>query len=209
MNALLIIDVQNDFCPGGALEVADGDKIIPAINKLSRQVDTVIQTQDWHPKGHSSFASSHENKEPFQTIHMLYGPQVLWPDHCVQGSLGANFHPNLSTRQTQLIIRKGFRPDIDSYSAFYENDKSTPTGLSGYLRERQIGHLFLAGLAIDFCVKWSALDGLKEGFEISIVEDAVKGIDINDSVGEAWNEMLKAGAKRISSAELLLASPRH
>jgi nicotinamidase/pyrazinamidase len=203
MNALLIIDVQNDFCPNGALEVADGDRVISAINKLSRHFDAVIQTQDWHPEGHSSFASSHEDKEPFDTIPMPYGSQVLWPDHCVQGSPGANFHPGLNTRQTQLIIRKGFRPDIDSYSAFYENDESTPTGLSSYLRERKINHLLLAGLATDFCVKWSALDGLKEGFEISIIEDAVKGIDIDGSAAEAWDEMLKAGAKRISSAELL------
>jgi nicotinamidase/pyrazinamidase len=202
MKALLIIDVQNGFCPGGSLEVSDGDRIIPVINKLSNKFETVIQTQDWHPNGHSSFASVHENKMPFETIEMSYGTQVLWPDHCVQGSPGAEFHSGLDTRQTQLIIRKGFRRKIDSYSAFYENDQITSTGLSGYLQERQIEQLFLTGLALDFCVKWSALDGLKEGFDVTVIEDAVKGIDIDGSLGQAWNEMQDAGAKRISAGQL-------
>ncbi|HYW35882.1 MAG TPA: bifunctional nicotinamidase/pyrazinamidase [Balneolaceae bacterium] len=203
MQALLIIDVQNDFCPGGSLEVPDGDQIVPVINKLSSQFDAVIQTRDWHPEGHSSFASSHDDKEPFETTEMPYGRQVLWPDHCVQNSQGAEFHPDLNTRNTQLIIRKGFRENIDSYSAFFANDHETSTGLSGYLRERNINKIFVAGLATDFCVKWSVMDGLDEGFEVTVIEDAVKGIDIEGSVAEAWNEMEAAGADRISSKDLI------
>jgi len=203
MDALLIIDVQNDFCPGGALAVPDGDAVVPVINQLSSHFDTVIQTQDWHPEGHSSFASSHEGKEPFETIEMPYGDQTLWPDHCVQGSDGAEFHAELETDRTQLIVRKGFRKEIDSYSAFYENDGSTTTGLTGYLRERGIDTLYAAGLATDFCVKWSVVDGLKEGFELVVVEDAVKGIDLEGSVEAAWNEMEEAGAGRTTSSELL------
>jgi nicotinamidase/pyrazinamidase len=203
MKALLIVDVQNDFCPGGALEVPEGDQVVPVINRLADQFDTVIQTQDWHPAGHASFASSHEGKAPFETITMPYGKQVLWPDHCVQGSSGADFHRDLATRYTQLIIRKGFRKAIDSYSAFYENDQTTATGLKGYLRERGIDHLYITGLATDFCVKWSALDGLKEGLEVTVVEDAVKGIDMDGSVAQAWEEMTDAGARRMSSGELL------
>lgn len=203
MNALLIVDLQNDFCPGGALEVPNGDAIVPVINKLLPRFDTVLQTQDWHPAGHSSFASSHDGKEPFDTIEMPYGEQVLWPDHCVQDSEGAAFHPDLDTSQSQLIVRKGFRKQIDSYSAFYENDDTTSTGLSGYLRERNIDKLFVVGLATDFCVKWSVLDGLKEGFSITVVEDAVKGIDLDGSVAQAWDEMQIAGAIRTQSSELL------
>lgn len=203
MKALLIIDVQNDFCPGGSLEVPDGDQVVPVINKLSQQFDVVIQTQDWHPKGHYSFASSHNGKNPFDTIEMPYGQQVLWPDHCVQGSDGAEFHSDLHTKTTQLIVRKGFRKPIDSYSAFYENDDTTSTGLSGYLRERNIDKLYVVGLASDFCVKWSVLDGLKEGFSVTVVEDAVKGIDLEGSVAQAWDEMQVAGAQRISSFKLL------
>jgi nicotinamidase/pyrazinamidase len=203
MEALLIVDVQNDFCPGGALEVPNGDQIVPTINKLSKQFDIVIQTQDWHPEGHSSFASSHQGKEPFETIDMPYGKQVLWPDHCVQGSEGADFHANLETNRSQLIIRKGFRKDIDSYSAFYENDDATTTGLTGYLKERDIDTLYAVGLATDFCVKWSVIDGIKEGFKVHVVEDAVKGIDIEGSVEQAWNEMLEKGAHKISSKQLL------
>lgn len=203
MKALLIIDVQNDFCPGGALAVPNGDAVVPLINRLSEDFDTVIQTQDWHPEGHSSFASSHEGKEPFETIEMPYGEQTLWPDHCVQGSTGAEFHPDLNTGRSQLIVRKGFRKEIDSYSAFYENDDTTTTGLAGYLRERNIDTLYAAGLATDFCVKWSVLDGLKENFEVFVVEDAVRGIDIEGSVEQAWDEMEKAGARRITSSELV------
>ena len=203
MEALLIIDVQNDFCPGGALEVPNGNQIIPTINKLSKKFDIVIQTQDWHPDSHSSFASSHQDKETFETIEMPYGQQVLWPDHCIQGSHGADFHSHLETSRSQLIIRKGFRKNIDSYSAFYENDETTTTGLSGYLRERGIETLYAVGLATDFCVKWSVIDGIKEGFNIFVVEDAVKGIDIEGSVDQAWNEMLDEGAQKISSNQLL------
>jgi nicotinamidase/pyrazinamidase len=203
MKALLIVDVQNDFCPGGALEVPGGDQIIPVINALSNTFDSVIQTQDWHPEGHSSFASSHSDKEPFETIEMPYGTQVLWPDHCVQGSGGADFHPDLETNRSQLIVRKGFRKEIDSYSAFFENDDKTSTGLTGYLRERDIDTLYAVGLATDFCVKWSVLDGIKEGFDLFVVEDAVKGIDIDGSVDQAWSEMLGAGAQKVSSEELL------
>lgn len=203
MDALLIIDVQNDFCPGGALEVPNGDEVVPVINQLSEQFDVVLQTQDWHPPGHSSFASSHEGKEPFETIKMPYGEQVLWPDHCVQGSEGAEFHPDLETNRSQLIVRKGFRKEIDSYSAFFENDDSTTTGLTGYLRKRDIDTLYAVGLATDFCVKWSVVDGLQEGFNVNVVEDAVKGIDIEGSVDKAWSEMLNAGAEKVSSNELL------
>ena len=203
MKALLIVDVQNDFCPGGALEVPNGDQIIPAINRLSEHFDVVIQTQDWHPEGHSSFASSHRDKNTFETIEMSYGEQVLWRDHCVQSSRGSDFHPDLETNRSQLIIRKGFRKEIDSYSAFYENDNSTTTGLSGYLKERDIDTLYAVGLATDFCVKWSVIDGIKEGFNIFVVEDSVKGIDIEGSVDQAWDEMLEKGAQKISSTELL------
>ena len=207
MDALLIIDVQNDFCPGGALEVPNGDQVVPVINKLAGHFDHVIQTQDWHPEGHSSFASSHEGKGPFETIEMPYGEQVLWPDHCVQSTGGSNFHPDLITNPTQLIIRKGFRKDIDSYSAFYENDMETPTGLTGYLNERRIDNLFACGLATDFCVKWSVIDGLKEGFKVTVIEDAVRGIDMDGSVEKAWNEMEEAGAERITSEQLLQRTP--
>ena len=203
MKALLIIDVQNDFCPGGALEVPKADTIIPTINSLSETFDIVLQTQDWHPAGHSSFASSYEGKEPFETTEMPYGTQVLWPDHCVQGSEGAAFHPDLETDSSHLIIRKGFRKAIDSYSAFFENDDKTTTGLTGYLHERNVDTLYAVGLATDFCVKWSVLDGLKEGFDLFVIEDAVKGIDIDDSVKQAWEEMMEAGARKISSQDLL------
>lgn len=203
MNALLIVDVQNDFCPGGALEVPEGDRIVPIINNLAEQFDVIVQTQDWHPAGHSSFASSHPRKEPYETIEMPYGTQVLWPDHCVQYSEGADFHPDLDTRNSQLIIRKGFRKAIDSYSAFYENDDTTPTGLTGYLRDRNVDTVYVTGLATDFCVKWSAIDGIKEGFKVYIVEDAVEGIDLDGSVDKAWTEMLATGAKKISSEDVL------
>lgn len=203
MNALLIVDVQNDFCPGGALEVPHGDQVVPVINRLSEHFDNIVQTQDWHPEGHSSFASSHSEKDPFSVTEMPYGKQVLWPDHCVQGSTGAEFHPDLVTTNSQLFIRKGFRKEIDSYSAFYENDNKTPTGLAGYLRERGIDNLFACGLATDFCVKWSVLDGLKEGLKVTVIEDAVMGIDMDGSVEKAWEEMEDAGAGRIRSEQLL------
>lgn len=203
MDVLLIIDVQNDFCPGGALEVPDGDEVVPVINKLVDYFTNIVQTQDWHPEGHSSFASAHKDKNPFDTIRMPYGEQTLWPDHCIQGSEGAAFHPDLDTSKTQLVVRKGFRRSIDSYSAFFENDKETHTGLAGYLRERDIDTLYAVGLATDFCVKWSVVDGLKENFNLYVVEDAVKGIDIEGSVDKAWKEMDEAGAQTISSSEIL------
>ena len=203
MNALLIVDIQNDFCPGGALAVPDGDTIIPTVNKLIEQFDVIIQTQDWHPAGHSSFASSYDDKEPFDTIELDYGTQALWPDHCVQGTKGAEFHPDLNTLKTQVIIRKGFRKAIDSYSTFFENDQKTSTGLTGYLKQRGITDLYTVGLATDFCVKWSILDGIDEGFTMYIVEDAVKGIDLNGSIDEAWAEMKKKGVKLTHSKDIL------
>jgi nicotinamidase/pyrazinamidase len=203
MKALLIVDVQNDFCPGGALEVPEGDRVVPVINSLLPHFDAVIQTQDWHPAGHHSFASAHNGKEPFDSIEMEYGNQVLWPDHCVQGSEGAAFHPDLETSKTQVIIRKGFRKEIDSYSAFYENDNKTKTGLTGYLKTRGIDTLFVTGLATDFCVKWSVLDGIKDGFNLLVVEDAVLGIDVDGSVDTAWKEMKEAGAKTVNSDQIL------
>jgi nicotinamidase/pyrazinamidase len=202
MKALLIVDVQNDFCPGGALEVPKGDEVVPVINKLSSRFDNVIQTQDWHPQGHWSFASSYPEKEPFGTTQLDYGQQVLWPDHCVQQTRGAEFHPDLDTRPTQLIIRKGFRESIDSYSAFYENDQQTATGLTGYLDDRNIDTLYVTGLATDFCVKWSVLDGIKEGFGIYVVEDAIRGIDVNGSLKQAIKKMKQAGAKFVHSGQL-------
>lgn len=203
MNALLIVDVQNDFCPGGALEVPKGDQVVPVINKLTSVFDNIVQTQDWHPEGHFSFASSHAGKDPFDTVQMDYGEQVLWPDHCVQGSKGAEFHPDLNTIPTDMIIRKGFRKEIDSYSAFFENDHKTPTGLTGYLQNRNIDTLYAVGLATDFCVKWSVVDGLKEGFNIHVVKDAINGIDIDGSVDQAMKEMENNGARFLKSEELL------
>lgn len=202
MKALLIVDVQNDFCPGGALAVKNGDKIIPVIHQIKDRFDAIILTQDWHPAGHSSFASTHPRRKEYETIQVEYGIQVLWPDHCVQGTEGAEFHPNLDVPEAQLIIRKGFRKDIDSYSAFYENDQKTETGLTGYLKNIGITDLYICGLATDFCVKWSAIDGMMEGFNVYVIEDAVAGIDLNNSVERAWKEMQEAGAQKISSKEL-------
>lgn len=203
MKALVIIDVQNDFCEGGALEVPQGSEVVPIINKLIPKFDIVIQTQDWHTPSHSSFASSHTGKDPYDTVELDYGQQVLWPDHCVQGTSGAEFHPDLITKQSQVIIRKGFRKSIDSYSTFYENDHSTKTGLRGYLKDRGINEFYAVGLATDFCVKWSVLDGIKEGFKVNVIEDAVRGIDLNGSLDQAWKEMKEAGASVIRSHQLL------
>lgn len=209
MRALLIIDLQNDFCPGGALAVPDGDTIVPTVNDLAATFDHVLLTQDWHPAGHQSFASSHDGHDPYDVIEMPYGDQVLWPDHCVQGTPGAEFHPDLDTTPAELIIRKGFRPEIDSYSAFFENDGTTPTGLTGYLEQRGIDELFLCGLAADFCVKWSALDGRKQGFDVYVVEDATRGIDQDGSLAQAWQEMNEAGVQVISSeAAVTVAAAR-
>lgn len=191
--ALLVIDVQNDFCPGGALAVEDGDSIVPIINRMMDDFEHVILTQDWHPAGHSSFASSHEGKTPFELVTMPYGQQVLWPDHCVQGTEGAAFHADLEVDRAELIIRKGFRPQIDSYSAFFENDHATPTGLAGYLSERGITSLVLAGLATDYCVAYSAIDAKKRGFEAEVVLDACRGIDLDGSLERMKREMQDVG----------------
>ena len=202
MNALLVIDLQNDFCPGGALAVPEGDAIIPSVNALIEQFDHVVLTQDWHPAGHHSFASSQAGKRPYETVALAYGTQILWPDHCVQGTSGAAFHPALRTDKAELILRKGFRQTIDSYSAFFENDRTTPTGLAGYLRERRIDTVYLTGLATDFCVKYSALDGRALGFTVYVVEDAVRGIDTQGSLAAAWDEMRDAGVERVTSEVL-------
>jgi nicotinamidase/pyrazinamidase len=207
MDALLIVDLQNDFCPGGALAVPEGNTIVPVVNELAGHFDHVLQTQDWHPPGHQSFASSNPEQEPMDVIEVDYGEQVLWPDHCVQGTEGAAFHPDLDTTQAELIIRKGFRPEIDSYSAFYENDGTTPTGLTGHLESRGIDTLYLCGLATDFCVKWSAVDGREEGFDVYVIEDATRGIDQDGSLAQAWSEMNDAGVQVVSSdAALTLAT---
>lgn len=191
--ALIVIDVQNDFCPGGALAVAEGDLIVPEINAMMDDFATVVLTQDWHPAGHSSFATSHDGKNPLEMIDMPYGPQVLWPDHCVQGSAGAEFHKDLRQEPANLIIRKGMNPAIDSYSAFFENDQKTPTGLEGYLRGLGITHLTMVGLATDFCVHFSAVDAAKLGFEVTVVESACRGIDLNGSMLAAKEAMTAAG----------------
>lgn len=192
--ALIVIDVQNDFCPGGALAVPEGDQIVPLINAMMPDFDAVILTQDWHPAGHSSFASSHDGKAPFETTEMPYGTQVLWPDHCVQGSPGAAFHPDLRT-DGDLIIRKGFRPAIDSYSAFFENDQTTPTGLEGYLRARGIDSLVMVGLATDFCVHFSATDAARLGFAVEVRLDACRAIDMDGSLAAALEAMRNAGVQ--------------
>lgn len=191
--ALVVIDLQNDFCPGGALAVAGGDEIVPLVNDLIRSADHVIMTQDWHPAGHSSFASSHPGHQPYQSVTMPYGEQTLWPDHCIQGSRGAEFHTGLAWAKAELVIRKGFRPGIDSYSAFFENDRTTPTGLAGYLRERGIGSITLAGLATDFCVAYSALDAVKLGFSATVRLAACRGIDLNGSLDAMTGRMRDAG----------------
>lgn len=201
-DALLVIDVQNDFCPGGALGVPEGDLVVPVINRLADRFDHVLMTQDWHPSDHLSFASSHPGREPFQSIELTYGPQVLWPDHCVQGQTGAAFHPALSLPRCELVLRKGFRRDIDSYSAFQENDRRTPTGLAGYLRERGIRRLFLTGLATDFCVHYSAMDGCAAGFGVVLVEDACRGIDLDGSMDTALENMKAAGVVRTTAASI-------
>lgn len=203
MKALLIIDLQNDFCPGGALAVPGGDEIVPPINELAAHFDHVLLTQDWHPRGHQSFASSHAGKAPYDTVDLSYGTQILWPDHCVQGTPGAHFHPEARLDKAEFIIRKGFRRAIDSYSAFFENDHQTPTGLAGYLRERSIDTLYLVGLATDFCVKYSALDGRAQGFVIYVVEDATRGIDAEGSLAQAWREMDEAGVTVVTSKDIL------
>ena len=178
---LLAVDIQNDFCPGGALSVPRGDEVVPLINRLAARFAHVVLTQDWHPRGHLSFASSHPGKQPFQTIEVAYGAQVLWPDHCVQGTAGAGFRQDMNIPHAELVLRKGYHAMIDSYSAFYENDRKTPTGLGGYLRERGFTRVFLAGLAFDFCVRYSAEDAKRERFEAIVIEDACRSIDVDGS----------------------------
>lgn len=203
MKTLLLIDIQNDFCPGGALPVPKGDEIIPHVNRVIPLFDSVISTQDWHTPGHSSFASAHDEKEPYDTVTLAYGEQMLWPDHCAQGTRGADFHPDLHLSPVELVLRKGFRKEIDSYSAFFENDQKTATGLHGYLQDRSIDQLWVAGLATDFCVKWSVLDGIKLGYKVHVLTEAVKGIDLNGSVEMAWKEMTAAGAEPVSVSSLM------
>ncbi|MGU3574438.1 bifunctional nicotinamidase/pyrazinamidase [Brucellaceae bacterium C25G] len=197
-HALIVVDMQNDFCPGGALAVKGGDEILPLLNATIHESENVILTQDWHPKGHSSFASSHKDKQAYQTVMMPYGEQTLWPEHCVQGTSGADFHPKLNRERTQLVIRKGFRHGIDSYSTFYENDRKTPTGLAGYLRERNIGSITLAGLATDFCVAFSALDAVAHGFKTRVRLDLCRAIDINGSLDVMLHKLHHAGVELIS-----------
>lgn len=195
--ALIVIDVQNDFCPGGALAVPGGDDIVSGINALMGRFDAVILTQDWHPQGHSSFATSHAGKAPYDLVEMPYGPQVLWPDHCVQGSLGAALHADLNADRADLIIRKGYNPAIDSYSAFFENDQTTPTGLEGYLRSRGLTDLTLVGLATDFCVNFSALDAAKLGFDVTVDLSLCRAIDLDGSLDAALSGMTEAGVNGI------------
>jgi nicotinamidase/pyrazinamidase len=193
--ALIVIDVQNDFCPGGALAVADGDQIIPRINALMQEFHVRVLTQDWHPPSHSSFAANHPGAEPFSMTQMPYGPQVLWPVHCVQSTEGAEFHASLDVDAADLIIRKGFRPAIDSYSGFFENDRVTPTGLEGYLRARGVTAVTIVGLATDYCVAYSALDAIGHGFQVTVLERACRAIDLNGSLAEAREQMLAAGVR--------------
>jgi nicotinamidase/pyrazinamidase len=200
--ALIVVDVQNCFVTGGTLPVAQGEEVVPVINKLSSAFANIIVTQDWHTAGHASFASSYGGKKPFETTTLSYGNQVLWPDHCVQGTEDAALHKDLKLPTAQLIIRKGFNQGVDSYSAFEEADRKTVTGLAGYLKARGIKTLYITGLATDFCVAWTAMDARKAGFEVYVVEDATRGIDLNGSLAAAWKQMAAKGVKRIQSADV-------
>lgn len=201
-SALIVVDVQNCFLPGGSLAVKDGDQVIPVINRIAKDFDNVVMTQDWHTAHHISFASTHDGKKPFEVIKLPYGNQVLWPDHCVQGTEGASIAKDISIPHAQLIIRKGFHNDVDSYSAFLEADKETRTGLASYLKERKIDTVFVTGLATDFCVAWTAMDARNAGLNVYVVEDACRGIDINGSIAKAWEDMAKLGVKRIQSSDI-------
>ncbi|MGD0729864.1 MAG: bifunctional nicotinamidase/pyrazinamidase [Terracidiphilus sp.] len=201
-DVLIVIDVQNDFCPGGALAVANGDAVLDPIHRVAPKFAHIVLTQDWHTANHSSFASAHAGKQPFEQIELPYGAQTLWPDHCVQGAKGAEFHPALNLPQAELILRKGFRPHIDSYSAFFENDRSTPTGLAGYFDERNLTRVFLAGLAYDYCVGYSALDARRLGLEAIILRDACRAINLNGSVAKIEAQFADAGIMLIESVEL-------
>lgn len=200
--ALIIVDMQNDFMPNGALAVQNADKIIQPINQLAKHFQNVILTQDWHPDEHISFADNHTNQQAFDYIELSYGQQVLWPKHCVQGSQGAEFHRDLNIPHAQLIIRKGYHTEIDSYSAFLEADKTTATGLASYLRERKMNTVYIVGVATDYCVKWTALDAQQAGFKTYVIEDLCKAIDINGSLADAWVEMSKAGVQRVRSEQI-------
>jgi nicotinamidase/pyrazinamidase len=201
-SVLLVIDVQNCFLPGGSLAVKDGDQVVPVINRIAKRFANVVMTQDWHTAGHVSFASSHNGKKPFEVIDLNYGKQVLWPDHCVQGTDGAALSKDLNIPQAALILRKGFHKDVDSYSAFTEADGKTSTGLAKYLEARGLRRVFVAGLATDFCVAWSALDARKAGFETYVIEDACRGIDTQGSLAKAWVDMDKVGVKRVQSSDI-------
>ena len=192
---LVVVDVQNDFCPGGALAVPRGDEVLPVINRLAPRFANVVLTQDWHPRGHASFASSHAGRRPFETIELPYGKQVLWPDHCVQGTPGAAFHSALQTDKAQLVVRKGIHRDIDSYSGFLEADRATATGLAGYLKEKGLRELYVCGLATDFCVAWTALDARAVGFEVAVVDDACRAIDLEGSLARARADLVAAGVR--------------
>jgi len=201
-SALIVVDVQNGFIDG-ALPVPGGAEVVPLINRLARAFSNIVITQDWHTPGHISFASSHAGRKPFDVIDLPYGKQVLWPDHCVQGTRDAELHAGLELPTAQLVIRKGFHPSVDSYSAFQEADHKTPTGLTGYLRERGIRQVFVTGLATDFCVAWTAIDARKNGFEVSVIEDATRAIDLNGSLAAAWKQMTAHGVRRVQSGQVL------
>lgn len=201
-DVLIVVDIQNDFCPGGTLSVPRGDEIIPLINRLARRFPNVVLTQDWHPPDHLSFASTHPGKKPYDSIIVDYGPQILWPDHCVRTTPGADFHKDLDIPHAALVLRKGIDRKIDSYSTFYENDRKTPTGLVGYLRDRGFTRVFLAGLALDFCARYSAEDAHREGFEVMVVEDACRGIDVNGSMAATRESLSKLGVVRAMTEAL-------
>lgn len=203
-SVLIVVDVQNGFTPGGNLAVANADEIIPKINQLAQKFEHIVLTQDWHPDQHISFADNHPNKKPFETIELDYGRQVLWPKHCVQGTHDAEFHPHLNIPTAQLIIRKGCHQNIDSYSAFMEADRKTPTGLNGYLREHQVNTVYIVGIATDFCVAWTAIDAAELGFDTYVIEDACKAIDLNGSLQQAWQDMSQKGVHRIEASSILL-----
>ena len=201
--ALIVVDVQNCFVPGGTLAVGKGDEVVPVVNRLAEAFENVVVTQDWHTPGHASFASAHAGKKPFETTKLAYGTQVLWPDHCVQGTDDAGLHKDLKLPRAQLIIRKGYHKEMDSYSAFEEADHKSSTGLAGYLKQRGIKSVFVTGLATDFCVAWTAMDARKLGFEAYVIEDATRGIDLNGSLAAAWKQMTGKGVKRIQSTDIL------
>ena len=202
-DVLLVVDVQNDFCPGGRLAVPKGDEVVPIVNELAKRFENVVLTQDWHPPGNQSFATAHPGSRPFDSIKLAYGEQVLWPDHCVQGSEGASLHKDLAVHQAQLVVRKGWRKEVDSYSAFLEADRKSRTGLEGYLDERGVKRVFVCGLATDFCVAWTALDARKLKFESVVIENACRAIYMQGSLAAAWEKMAKAGVKRIGTVDIV------